>query len=187
MSGKRSDALLGAPAPGLDEPLEMLFACHDRVRARIDTLERLARWLPEHGADEQARQAATAVLRYFDQAAVNHHLDEERDLFPAMRARVEAAEAARLAALEARILDEHRLLAARWAAMREPLLAIAAGESAELGTDAVAAFRAAYSEHIALEEAEVLPWAERILGQGELAAMSATMTARRREPTGSGD
>tara|TARA_R110002049_G_scaffold28779_7_gene98207 strand:- start:1425 stop:1988 length:564 start_codon:yes stop_codon:yes gene_type:complete len=187
MSGRNTDSLLGAPAPRLDEPLEMLSACHDRVRARLDTLARLACWLPDHGVDEQARQAATAVLRYFDQAAVNHHLDEERDLFPAMRARVAPAEASRLAALETRVLDDHRALAARWAAMREPLLAIEAGESAELGTDAVAAFRAAYAEHIALEEADVLPWAERILGQGELAAMSATMTARRREPTGSGD
>ncbi|MBA4742666.1 MAG: hemerythrin domain-containing protein [Azoarcus sp.] len=187
MKGRGADSLLGAPAPGLDEPLEMLSACHERVHARIETLERLARWLPEHGADEQARQAATAVLRYFDQAAVNHHLDEERDLFPAMRACVAPAEASRLAALETRILDDHRALAARWAVMREPLLAIAAGESVELREEAVATFRTVYSEHIALEEAEVLPWAARVLGEAELAAMSTAMTGRRREPGGPPD
>jgi hemerythrin-like domain-containing protein len=174
------NSLLGAPAPGMDEPLEMLSACHERVHARLATLERLVHWLPGHGADVQAQQAAVAVMRYFDLAAVNHHLDEENDLLPVMRTRVAAADAQRLALLETRILDEHRSLAALWADMRRRLAAIAAGDDGELDEAAVSAFCAAYAEHIAFEETEVLPWAERLLGDEERAAMSVTMTARRR-------
>ena len=50
-------------APALDEPLEMLEACHDRIEAQLRTLERLLAYLPGHGADEQARGAAQAKVR----------------------------------------------------------------------------------------------------------------------------
>ena len=43
-------------APALDEPLEMLEACHERIEAQLQTLERLSAYLPGHGADEQSRR-----------------------------------------------------------------------------------------------------------------------------------
>ena len=130
MNKNSPDSLLPPAAPGLDEPLEMLHACHERIRAQLGTLRRLAEWLPQHGADEQALRAAQAVMRYFDLAAVNHHLDEEDDLLPAMLAAAEesaqtdAAKEAELAALQQlarRVLREHGLLTARWEAVREKL------------------------------------------------------------------
>ena len=47
-------------------------------------LFRLRDHLRAHGADEQARQAARDVMRYFDQAAPQHHQDEELHVFPAV-------------------------------------------------------------------------------------------------------
>ena len=55
-----------APAAGFEVPLEMLAACHGRVEAQCATLRRLVAHLAAHGADEQARDAARAVMRYFD-------------------------------------------------------------------------------------------------------------------------
>lgn len=185
------DSLLPPAAPGLDEPLEMLHACHERIRAQLGTLRRLAEWLPQHGADEQALRAAQAVMRYFDLAAVNHHLDEEDDLLPAMLAAAEesaqtdAAKEAELAALQQlarRVLREHGLLTARWEAVREKLTEIAQGRTVELAPALVEGFARVYEEHIELEEGELLPWAERLLGPPELEIMSDAMTARRREP-----
>src|SRR5689334_1951600 len=73
-----------APAPGFDEPLEMLAACHERIEAQLRTLEKLVEHLSQncaangaaHGADNSARDAAARVMRYFDTAGVEHHRDE---------------------------------------------------------------------------------------------------------------
>ena len=61
--------LNSSPAVGFDQPFEMLEACHERVERSLGLLLRLAEHLVSHGADEQARDAARDVLRYFDLAA----------------------------------------------------------------------------------------------------------------------
>lgn len=177
-----ADSLLPRPAPGLDEPLEMLAACHERVRAQLDTLSKLVYWLPEHGADAQAARAASGVIRYFDLAAVNHHLDEEKDLLPAMLEVVPPAEKARLQELVRRVLAEHLELTAQWQHLRDSLTEIAAGRPATLAEEEVERFNNAYRTHIRFEEAEILPWAERMLGAEALAKISGHMTERRRTP-----
>jgi len=175
----QGDSLLPPPAPGLDEPLEMLHACHGRVRDQLGTLIRLADWLPQHAADEPARRAARAVMRYFDLAAVHHHRDEEEDLLPAMREAVGAEGRERLAALDARLRREHAELESAWRVLREPLARIAGGEAAPLDAGRVRDFADAYETHIRLEEDALLPWAARVLGEAAVAAMSRAMTARR--------
>ena len=65
-------------APGFDQPIAVLKHCHDRIRKQLATLEKLLQHLPTHGADAQARQAASAVIHYFDMAAQLHHRSEER-------------------------------------------------------------------------------------------------------------
>ena len=70
-------------APTFDDPLEMLHACHGRILGQCDTLKKLTAYLPVHGCDQQARQAAQNILRFFDSAGHFHHQDEEENLFPA--------------------------------------------------------------------------------------------------------
>ena len=106
-----------APAPSFDDPLGMLFACHRRIERQLATLARLQRHLPEHGCDDDARAAARAILKYFDEAAPNHHADEEQSLFP----RLAALRPRGRRALMAPLLDEHELLADNWNRLR-PLL-----------------------------------------------------------------
>lgn len=167
-------------APGMETPLEMLEACHERLQAQLGTLARLAAWLPEHGADAQARQAAANVMRYFDLAAVNHHLDEEEDLFPVLRVRVDDARRGALQDLLDWILADHQAMFAAWAAMRARLDPIARGEIAELPAPEVAAFAERYRRHIEREEGELLPMARQLLTEADIAALSHTMTERRR-------
>ena len=60
-------------APDFGQPIAVLKHCHDRIRKQLNTLQNLLAHLPQHGADEQARQAARAVLKYFNNAAHLHH------------------------------------------------------------------------------------------------------------------
>src|SRR5512137_386080 len=89
-------------APGYDDPLGMLAACHRRIERQLGTLERLQRHLPVHGCDADARAAAAGILRYFDNAAPHHHADEEDSVFPRLLGTVPSARA-----LAHRILREH--------------------------------------------------------------------------------
>jgi hemerythrin-like domain-containing protein len=74
-----------------EQPFEMLHACHERIVRTLVLLQRLRVHMVAHSADEQARQAAADVMRYFDLAAPQHHRDEELHVFPPMIARGEPA------------------------------------------------------------------------------------------------
>lgn len=175
-----TDSLIPS-SPGFETPLEMLEACHERLQAQLATLARLAAWLPEHGPDKQAQQAAANVMRYFDIAAVKHHQDEEDDLFPVLRARADDARRAELGTLIDWILADHQRLFAGWARMRARLERIAAGENADLSPADVEEFADAYRRHIQREEGELLPIARALLSEEDIAVLSGTMTARRRQ------
>lgn len=169
-------------SPGFDEPLELLSACHERVHAQLETLHRLARWLPEHGVDEPARRAAASVIRYFDHAAVNHHMDEEEDLFPMLLQKVSPDRRYALEALIDWIKEDHQRMFAAWADMKTRLEAMIAGTAFELDDEVVDAFSQRYVMHIDREEGELFPYAQALLSEEDLVTLGQTMTARRRQP-----
>ncbi|MBX3623078.1 MAG: hemerythrin domain-containing protein [Rhizobacter sp.] len=168
-----------APAAGFEVPLEMLAACHLRVDSQCATLRRLVAHLASHGADTQASQAATAVMRYFDTSARDHHADEEVDLFPALLACTAGDDPAGLHALIAGLIADHRVLEQRWAGLRQALQAVRKGDASALSAGDVDDFVGLYEQHIAREEAEVLPRAQRLLGTGELDRIGLAMRERR--------
>ena len=173
-----------APSVGFEVPLEMLAACHLRVQDQCTTLLRLVPHLAAHGADRPAQQAATAVMRYFDTSARHHHDDEERDLFPALIESMAGSDAVCLRALTAALTAEHRELEARWTALRAVLAQVAGGQAAPLAQDDVSGFTSLYARHIAREEAELLPMAQRLLSDGELDRIGLAMRLRRAVPGG---
>lgn len=168
-----------SPAAGPEAPLDMLAACHTRVEKQCHTLLRLQPHLLAHGSDSSAREAASAVLRYFDTAAKHHHEDEEQDLFPALLEAMAGSDAACIRELTQALQAEHRQLETRWAAMREKLAAIADGEPVLLTPDDVADFVQAYRSHILKEDTELLPMAARLLGNDALKGIGQAMRARR--------
>lgn len=181
--GSMSNALsfpgFSSPAAGPEAPLDMLAACHSRVEKQCRTLTRLQPHLAQHGSDADAQEAASAVMRYFDQAAKHHHEDEELDLFPALLQATAGSDAVCIRELTQQLQNEHRQLEKRWSALREKLQAIAEGEAVLLQANAVDGFVAAYRAHILKEDTELLPMAARLLGDAALQDMGRTMRARR--------
>lgn len=168
--------LFRTAAADFDHPLEMLAACHDRIEERCALLHRLCQHIRDVGVDAQARQAAENVMRYFDTAGENHHLDEEVDLFPLL---IEADRGA-CAALVAHLRREHGQMREAWAALRARLLRIAGGESAAaLEAEEVERFTTLYRGHIDLEERELLPAAQRLLDAPALTCAGEAMAKRR--------
>ncbi len=114
-----SPSLPGSPAPaaGFDEPFDLLAGCHDRVRRSLQLLRRLVDHVRDKGVDADARSAATDVLRYFDVAAPQHHLDEERHVLPVLEASGDGA----LMAAARRLRNDHDAMAAQWKTLRMSL------------------------------------------------------------------
>ncbi len=69
---------------GFDSPIELLEACHEKIRRFATLTQRIAHHIEKKGIDRKAQEAAESVLRYFTIAAPLHHQDEEDDLFPAL-------------------------------------------------------------------------------------------------------
>ena len=170
-----------SPAVGFESPFEMLEACHERVQRTLRLLVRLQAHVQLNGCDEQARQAAQDVMRYFDLAAPLHHEDEELHVFPAVWAQTDGV----LTTAVKKLIDQHRQMETHWAGLRGVLAGIAACEMPQpqpfeaLQKEAVAAFVALYDDHIRLEEDAVYPAANKYLDLVKKNAMSADMKRRR--------
>jgi hemerythrin-like domain-containing protein len=161
-----------------EQPFEILHACHERVHRMLTLLQRLRDHMSRNGTDEQARDAARDIMRYFDVAAPAHHLDEELHVFPALAALGDPV----IADVVARLREDHVQMEVRWARARVILQAVAAGEHVTLDGprgSALDAFAGLYAGHIEAEESIAYPRAAGELGAHEIEAMGREMMARR--------
>lgn len=173
-----SRILVNPPAVGFEEPFGMLEACHERVHRMLALLARLREHVRANGCDEQARQAARDVMRYFDQAAPQHHLDEELHVFPPLLAQGEATNTR----VVRRLQQDHLEMESRWTDAREVLQLVADGVVQRLDAEGEAlldAFAGLYDAHIRAEEEIAYPAAQALIGDAGRAAMGGEMMRRR--------
>jgi hemerythrin-like domain-containing protein len=171
-------SLLGAATPGFDHPLDILRACHGRIAKQCDTLDKLLAHLPLHGADEQAQQAARAVMTYFDTAAVHHHDDEERNLFPLL----EKAGVAGACDLVETLTLEHDELALLWRRVRADLQQVKQGLDVVLDAVLARRFIALNRSHLEFENTQLLPLARQVLDRAAIERLGRAMAERRGLP-----
>ncbi len=170
---------LFAPAPGFDQPIAVLKHCHDRIRKQIRTMHNLLVHLPQHGADDDARLAAAAVLKYFNQAAHLHHADEEQDLLPMLQATARGDDNDALSEVMPQILAQHKQMETLWHTLRLQLEAIATGAAAALSEVGVQDFTDLYAAHMEKEETVIAPMAKRIFSAAQMAQLGDAMRNRR--------
>ena len=175
-------ALLAHPAPqaGFEAPFEMLQACHERVQRTLTLMARLQQHLHDVGCDDNARQAARDVLRYFDVAAPLHHQDEELHVFPPLLLGADAA----LRSVVHQLMQDHRAMETGWAQARTVLQTIAEDTTGTLAlspqqTQVLDAFAALYAQHIVHEEGLAYPAAQALLPGAAVQVMAEDMMARR--------
>jgi hemerythrin-like domain-containing protein len=146
----------GPAAPAAEEPLELLLACHARLRhfSELSLVLATRQDLPR----EDAADASTRLVRYFRLALPLHEADEEKTVAPALlatpaRALVEDA----LGAMTAQHAELHEVLASLLPAWEQ----LETGSGAELpGLPALSDARRLASlldAHLALEEHTIFP------------------------------
>jgi hemerythrin-like domain-containing protein len=145
------------------EPIEDFSHCHVGILKKLDLLNELPALL-EPAA--RAREIAANALEFFRESIFEHHLDEERELFPAvLESAAEGAEREHVQALAKRLTDEHRELETTWKRLEPELKRVAKGQDSHLDVAAIERLVTQYRAHAAFEESELLPLSQTILGR----------------------
>ena len=166
-------------APGFNQPLDLLSACHRRIIGFTEILQKIPHHLAQHGADLDAKQAAERVLKYFDSAGILHHDDEEKDLFPVLRAAALQQGNKAIIALLEDLVAQHEEMIEAWQELHPHLQALARSELVVSIEKPIDRFVTLYSNHIPLEESFLLPYAERTLDVLQIKALGNAMARRR--------
>ena len=160
--------------PDFSDPLAVLHACHQDMLAQCEALENLVIHIREHGFDADTRSRIAATVQFFTTVAVQHHADEETDLFPILN-----RQSLKLADIVFRLRKDHEQLHTLWDVLfldfkKGPALA-----EDDAFADHVAAFCGGYREHIKRETRELLSMAQHILSHQQLEEIGRAMARRR--------
>ena len=161
-----------------DSPIQDFSHCHEGIVKKLELLGELPALL---APVERARHIAATALDFFREAIVEHHTDEERELFPAVLASAQAGdEKARVQAMVTRLTDEHRDVEAQWKRLEPQIKKLAKGQPADVDPQDVRSLVAQYQAHARFEEQEFLPLSEKILSRNgdHMAALGLSLHMR---------
>lgn len=165
-----------------DAPLTNFSHCHEGILKRLSALDELPALLAPAA---RARQLAEQSVEFFREAIFEHHLEEERELFPAVLASAQPGEEVeRVQGMVRRLTNEHRMLEGLWKRLESDLKKVAKGHSTDLDVTELQRLVADYSAHARFEEAEFLPLSEIILGRNSnhMAALGLSLHMRHVKP-----
>lgn len=157
-----------------DDPIEMLYACHSKVKRFCKQLALLPEYLAHNGVNQVVKNDVRQILIYFNQAAPLHHEDEEQDFFPAL-AKLQPQTQENIDKLE----QQHYQLHYNWDLLAVQLEQLLLGEREQVDQTLIDNFIAGYDVHIALEE-PLFELGKQHLSSQELKAMGKVMSERRK-------
>ena len=171
------------PLADFTQPIEMMKDCHRRIEHFLDVLKRVEAQFGESDLTDEARRALEASLNYFVNYAPRHTADEERSLFPRMRASENAEARAVMIELD-RLEGDHRHgeachavidhLVRQW--LETGRMDKAQRKKLQATLDEV---RAIYAAHIRLEEQRVFVDAYQLLTAEQMHEIGEEMKQRR--------
>jgi Hemerythrin HHE cation binding domain len=165
-----------------DAPLTNFSQCHAGILGHLDQLAGLPALLEPVA---RARRVAHETVDFFHRVILEHHAEEERELFPAVLASAQrGAERDQVQDLIDRLIAEHREVEAIWARLEPALKAVAKGKDTDLDPLAVRLLVETYTLHARFEEAVFLPLSQTILGRNanHMAALGISLHMRHALP-----
>lgn len=170
-------------ANGVDAELA-LFECldefHQQITQRLAVLKQLVDALGPEGASAEQRAQALDLANWFGVEARQHHLDEERHIFPALLTSADPE----LAQHTLRLIQDHGWIEADWVEVSPVLRAIAEGQgwvNVESLRASVEVLCQLYLDHIALEESLAYPEARARMEPARAAALLRDIERRRQQ------
>ena len=135
---------------------DALDECHRQIQEHLADLQALMRQIETDGVNEHTRAKAGAIEAFFSGTSREHHLEEERTVFPPLLASDNAALVSAVRTLQ----QDHGWIEENWLEMAPRLRALASGtdwldETEFLNYAQV--FVDLLNGHIALEETLIYP------------------------------
>jgi hemerythrin-like domain-containing protein len=157
---------------------EFLDSTHQDIQDHVRQLHGLVDAIESDGLNAATRALARRVLNYFNTEARQHHLDEEKHIFPALL----ASQDAEVAQAAEHLIQDHGWLEENWIQIAPSLEAATNGnlwfDPAEL-RHALKVFEALYLDHILLEESLAYPEAKKRMKGIDTIGMGREMARRR--------
>ncbi len=157
---------------------EFLDATHREVQDHIRQLHALVDAIDSDGLTPATRGTAQRVLDFFNGEARQHHLDEEKHIFPPLL----ACQDADIVQATEHLIQDHGWLEENWLQIEPSIAAATNGnlwfDPAEL-RHALEVFEALYLDHILLEESIAYPEARKRLQGLDTLGMGREMAKRR--------
>lgn len=182
----KSSAAVSETAATLDNPLQHLIACHDRIEERLQTLERLSPHLRSdfEAKRREAREALDKALEFLQIMGELHTQDEEESIFPRVLANCRD-DSSMLTELTSMLVNQH------WdkKAVLEKLVALVKGfppipqapsaEQVSRLEGFVAHLADLYRPHIMVENQRLIPLSADYLKESDLEQIRQEMRKRR--------
>jgi hemerythrin-like domain-containing protein len=157
---------------------EFLDDTHREIQRHLVQLHALVDAIESSGLNQANRDKARRVLDYFNGEARQHHLDEEKHIFPALL----ASQDENIVQTTEHLIQDHGWLEENWIQIAPSLEAATLGnlwfDPAEL-RHALEVFEALYLDHIVLEESMAYPEARKRLLGSDTVGMGREMARRR--------
>ena len=165
-------------APVAPAVFEFLNKTHRDIMAQLVLLSPMVDAIESEGLNTANREKIRRLLHYFNTEAREHHLDEEKHIFPALLNSQDEA----IVHTTQRLTQDHGWLEENWIQIAPSLDAAANGnlwfDIREL-RHAIEVFEALYLDHIMLEESIAYPEAKQRLQAFDSAGMGREMAQRR--------
>ncbi|MCW5631437.1 MAG: hemerythrin domain-containing protein [Rhodoferax sp.] len=177
-----SDNTPRSSAGSQDAPIANFSQCHVGIIGHLDALGELPALM---APAQRARKVAADMLAFFDAVILEHHGEEERELFPAvLKSAAKGSEHDNVRHIVERLTAEHRQIESWWSRIKPQLRQIAKGHDTALDAVAVQQLVDEYHAHAQFEETEFLPLSQAILGRNanHMAALGLSLHMRHTKP-----
>lgn len=165
-------------APASIAVFEFLDSTHQEIQRELKLLHALVDAIESDGLNQANRVEARRVLDFFGGEARQHHLDEEKHIFPALL----ASQDPEIVQTTEHLRQDHGWLEENWIMISPSLEAATSGnmwfDPAEL-RHSLEVFEALYLDHILIEESIAYPAAKKRLEGLNTLGMGREMAKRR--------
>lgn len=148
----------------ITSPIDDLASCHSGILTRLDTLSELPAL---RAAATRVQGIASESLDFFGEVILQHHLAEERELFPTVIQAAEGSERETVKWIISRPIQEHSDIEQSWKRLAPGLKGLTKDQFDRFDDATLAVLVERYRDHANFEETEFLSLANRLLQQSE--------------------
>lgn len=168
------------------DPLTDFSDCHGGITHMLNKLVTLPALASHKETFDAARKLAAELRQFFHSVVLKHHLDEEQELFAAVRDALDhnPDQAMVMRGHIGRLTEEHRYIEALWKKVEPDLKKLEKGKVVLLDGQLIQQLARDYLAHAEFEEQYFLPQSEQLLSNNELSALAMSLHIRHMDNSG---